>query len=830
MHQLNSEQQRAVVHQNGPLLVVAGAGTGKTRVITERIFHITDQKWCKNEQILALTFTEKATQEIEERVDERMPIGYESISIHTFHGFCDTLLRRYGLDIGLPAGFKILQGVEQWQFLKKHLYEFELDYYRPLGNPSSFISALLSAFSRLKEELNTPEQVVELAQKKLDSAAGDDAAPGGGQEKTEAIRLLELGKAYQKYQTLMLENGFLDYADLHYYVIQLLEKRPNILKFLQGFYQYILVDEYQDTNIAQNRLVDLLAAQHKNLMVVGDDDQSIYKFRGAAISNILQFDDKYPEAKKVVLTQNYRSNQAILDFAYASIQKNNPDRLEVKSNINKKITGQSSGSADSVELLHATTIEQEVEFVIDHIRSRTREGATTSSRLLSGVAILARTNAHLYPFVEGLRQANIPYHFLSEKGLYQKEEIRDLMAVLRVVSNPTDNMSLYRVLRMPQWKLSMELILSCLEESKKGYQTVFHYLKTVSEAEFLMSTLQNLIDFSRDHSVGEVLYRFTEITQLYENLLQKETIEAEEQIVNIATFFGKIKEFESGNAEKTVKDFVNYLDLAEEAGENPAAKFELEDREGVFVSTIHGSKGLEFDTVFVPHLTNDAFPARDRQDAISIPDELIQEMTSNESDSSTTHLQEERRLFYVAVTRAKEKLYLSYSDYYNPSSAKAPRKKKLTRFVEEILDDVHLLKTEKTTEGVERFLKPKKAIQPESLSAEKPAVTQFSYSQLQTFADCPRKYQYQYLYKLPQPFTGALSFGSTMHNTLQKFYDQVIASKQASLFEDYNPDISLDKILSLYEESWIDQGYERKEHRDLRRQRERNFNSILLSF
>ncbi len=804
MEHLNPQQREAVTHKDGPALVVAGAGTGKTRVITERIAYILDQKWCKHDQVLGLTFTDKAAGEMEERLDRLMPIGYEAVSISTFHSFCEKLLRQYGIDIGISPSFKILEGVSQWQFMKENLFEFDLKYYRPLGNPNKFIKALLSHFSRLKEELVSPSDYQKLITNDQLLITNEE------DKKVELERLTELAGAYGKYQEMMAEEDYLDFSDLHYKVIELFEKRPNILKHLQGKYRYLLVDEYQDTNIAQNRIVDYLAEQHRNLMVVGDDDQSIYKFRGAAISNILQFEEKYSGLKKLVLTQNYRSNQAILDFSYASIQKNNPHRLEVKSDVNKKLTGLRPGDAESICLTHCSTIEQEVEYTVEAIQK--------AEVPLSEIAILVRANHYAQPFIEAFRKANIPYQFLSERGLYDKPEIKKLMAVLRVLANPTDDISFYEVLRMPVWNINMETIAKMIVDARKFHGSVWAQVKKNDECELLMKVIGDLMDYSKDHTVGEVLYRFTESIKLYEILLRQGTIEAEERITNIATFFGKIREFERGNDQKTVLDFVDYLELAAEAGDNPSAKFDVVGMDGVQISTIHGVKGLEFNTVFVASLVNRRFPSDNRKDLIEMPSELIQEIL----DDSDVHTQEERRLFYVACTRAKEKLHLMWSDFYNPSSAKKPRSSKRSRFIDEIVDDVELTQLEKTVEGVEQFLKPKVGSQQLAVGSQlitNDKITRFSYSQLSTFQSCPRQYQYSYLYKIPQPPSGALSFGSTMHNTLQEFYIVVGQSKQASLFTDFNEDLSLDRLLEIYESKWMSGGYESKAHMEASKER-----------
>lgn len=807
MIELNKEQLEAVSHRHGPMLVIAGAGTGKTRVITERIAHMLEQKWCEPDQILALTFTEKAAGEMEARLDERMPIGYETIQVSTFHSFCEKLLRQFGIDIGLSPGFRILEGVAQWKLMKDHLFDFKLDYYRPSGNPGKFLESLVRFFSRVKEEVISVEAFKQFAEKKSAAAESKEDKPASA-DKLEAKKLLELATAYDQYQTLMTEGDFLDFSDLQFKVIELLTKRPNILRHLQNKYQYILVDEYQDTNIAQNRIVDLLAAAHKNLMVVGDDDQSIYKFRGAAISNILQFEEKYPDLKKVVITKNYRSNQRILDFAYTSIQHNNPDRLEVKSRINKRLTTEKEGDDESIKLIHCSTIDQEVAYVLEEIKK--------SSCPLSQIAILVRANAHARPFIEALRKANIDYQFLSEKGLYGKDEVKELICFLRVVANPTDDVSFFRVLRMDCWKLPMSTIVDLIDQSKKKYQTLWNVVQHSPETKNLTNVLRNVTEYSKQHTVGETLFHFTEEIKLYETLLAKETIEAEEKITNIASFFGRIQQFERENDSKTVIDFIEYMNLAEEAGENPSAKFDVGGIDGVQISTVHGAKGLEFDTVFLPSLVARRFPSDDRPDSIEMPPELISEIQS-EGDF---HLQEERRLFYVAVTRAKENLHLLYSDFYSSSNSQNPRAKKPSVFLQEMMDKVPMTRIEKTVEGVERFLKPVSTQIPLSANlGTKEPITRFSYSALTTFKDCPRKYEYNYLLKIPQPPSGATSFGSSLHNTLNEFYQIVSQSKQATLFEDYQEDISLKRLLTIYEDKWITAGYESRAHMETLKKR-----------
>ncbi|MFA7365334.1 MAG: UvrD-helicase domain-containing protein [Patescibacteria group bacterium] len=323
LKRLNKEQLLAVKHEDGPLLVVAGAGTGKTTVLINRLAYLVLEKGVKTDEIFLATFTEKAASEMIERADKILPYGYVELWINTFHSFGEKILRESGLEIGLSSDFKLLDETAQWVFVKKNFKEFNLDYYAPAGNPNKFIKELLKHFSRLKDENITPDEYLDYCNNLSDE--GKDEA-----EVLENKKLKELAQAFFVYNKLLLKNDYLDFADLINYTIKLFKTRPNILKKYQEKFKYLMLDEFQDTNFSQYELIKILSGDKANLMVVGDDDQSIYKFRGASISNIMQFKDDYPLAKEIVLSSNYRSHQDILDLSYSFISHNNPNRLEVK--------------------------------------------------------------------------------------------------------------------------------------------------------------------------------------------------------------------------------------------------------------------------------------------------------------------------------------------------------------------------------------------------------------------------------------------------------------------------------------------------------------------
>src|SRR3989339_2282089 len=354
------------MHKNGPLLIVAGAGTGKTMAISQRIAYLMEQGKARPEEILALTFTEKAAGEMEERVDRLLPMGYLDLWISTFHGFGEKILSEHGLDIGLPGGGKLLNEFEQWALMKKNLDKFNLDYYRPMGNPTKFIHALIKHFSRCKDEDISPAEYLEYAvelKQNLDGMLSGTNKKSGRKisnfkfsiskkysisniqypnreiAEQEIVRINEVANAYHVYNQLLLDNNALDFGDLINYSLKLFRERPAILEKYRTQFKYILVDEFQDTNLAQYELIKLLAAPKNNLVVVGDDDQAIYRFRGASMSNILQFKRDFPGATQVFLKRNYRNCQSILDLSYNFIKLNDPNRLEYE--LNRDIKGSS---------------------------------------------------------------------------------------------------------------------------------------------------------------------------------------------------------------------------------------------------------------------------------------------------------------------------------------------------------------------------------------------------------------------------------------------------------------------------------------------------------
>ena len=807
-------------YTGGPILVVAGAGTGKTRVITERIKWLIENKKAKPCEILSLTFTEKAAAEMQDRVDLAMPLGYEEPWLSTFHSFAERLLREEGLEIGLDTSYKILTPPQAWLFVRQNLFKFDLKHYRPLGNPTKFISAMLTLFSRAQDEDVSPREFLEytknVAAGPWPARTGDGGADQGSaatspspSSKENAEKTLELANAYQTYQNLKVAESCLDFGDLISWSLRLFRQRASILKKYQDQFKYILIDEFQDTNYAQYQLIKLLAPLDKNpeLMVVGDDFQSIYKFRGASVSNILTFQKDYSQAETIILNKCYRSPQKILDAAHKLIKNNEPDTLEIKLGINKDLISQ-KGAGATPEITHTSTGTNEAEEVVKKIVGLREESASGGWK---DFAILARANNHLDPFVTALKRRGVPYQLIGNRGLFDQEEVRDVVAILKVLANPEDSVNLYRLLNIEVLKTDPRKIAAWLNLARRKRQSLWEVLNAVVETGHAPSLqiVPTIKKHRQDIAKKPVtLLAFNFLTEIgyIKPLLEEESIENMLKIKNLNLFFDKIKNFESEAPEPNVIEFVNYLDLMIEAGESPA-QAEIEDIDTVNLLTVHAAKGLEFPVVFLVNLVSDRFPTRNRKDKLPLPDALVKDILP-EGD---VHIQEERRLFYVGCTRAKERLFLSWADNYGGKRQKRP-----SGFIKELgMRDEEYRGEEvknKKLEPLSLFdIKPDVSY---SISDRRPDKTPkfVSYSQLETFSQCPLKYKYRYVLRLPTPPSHVLSFGQTIHRTLRDFHREDLFNPPEA--DRKPPDVN--RLLELYQHHWLPEGYESKEHQQKR--------------
>ena len=816
---LNPEQLAAVTHGDGPLLIIAGAGTGKTKVITHRIAHLI-KSGVNPSQILALTFTEKAAGEMEERVDRLVPYGYSNVWISTFHSFGDRILRDNAIEIGLVPDFKVLNDAERIIFLKEQLFELPLNYYRPLGNPTKYIYAIIKLIGRLKDEDVGTEEYADYAEKLKRAIPHNPPFTKGGTtgEEIETIQQDELAKTYAKYQGLMARHGYLDFGDQVVLPLKLFRTRPHILKRYQEKFRYILVDEFQDTNYAQFQLVRLLSEGHGNITVVGDDDQSIYKFRGAAISNILSFQELYPDAKLVTLTKNYRSVQSVLDSAYRLISHNNPDRLEVKRGIDKRLKSvaseQWSIASGQVKHLHFDTLTKEAEAVAEIIGEKIKDGLSYKD-----FAILVRANSDAEPFLKALKSKGIPHRFSGNQGLYSREEIRILIAFLNTITDFNDSMSLYHLSCSEIYQLNAKDLIPCHSISRGSHKPLYYVMKEISEfgvknpvnqktgqqppiSEEGLATIKRLIQdiekysqMAMEETAGRVLYSFLMDTGYITGLSQENSANAVEKVQNIAKFFELAQHIENTLSVKKVAVFADYLDLLLEAGDNPGAAEPDIEADWVQVLTVHKAKGLEFPVVFMVSLVADRFPRKERSEQIELPDALIKDILP----SGDFHLQEERRLFYVGMTRAMNELYLTSASDYG-----GVRAKKISPFVLEALDmpkaEVAAVKT-KPMEAIKRYA-PVKEMTNEFPAMPDDAVLSLSHYQIDDYRTCPLKYKYVHILKVPLLPHHSIMYGKAMHEVVSTYFRKKLDGRPAGL----------DELITVFDANWRSEGFVTKKH------------------
>lgn len=805
---LNPPQCEAVIHDEGPLLIIAGAGTGKTTVVTRRIAYLIAEKRARPEEILALTFTDKAAAEMEERVDQLVPYGYADVPISTFHAFGDRVLRENALEVGLTPELRILTRAEQVIFFRDHLFGFPLKYYRPLSDPTKFVDAILGLFSRCKDEDITPEEYLKFA---TELQARAEAEPEDTELRDRATQQMELALTYRRYQELMAAAGNVDFGDQIIYALRLFRLRPYILSAYQKRFRYILVDEFQDTNYAQFELVKLLAAKHQNIAVVADDDQSIYKFRGAAISNVLGFKEHYPGARGVVLTENHRSPQAILDAAYRLIRFNDPDRLEVKHGIDKRLLS-AKGEGTAPWHIHFDTATSEADGVAQLIAEGVEAG-----RRYGDFAILVRSNNDADPFLRSLNMRGIPWTFSGNQGLYARPEIRLLIAFLRCLARIDDSVSLHYLASSTLYRMPMVDLTRCATYADRKNRPLFDVFRAIEETPELVEHLsvegkaaiaklqEDLLRYmerAREIPTGELLYEMLSECGWIARMAKTGSVEEEAEVQNIRKFFDKIRAVGQVLRHDRVPQFVSYLDSLIDAGDDPAVAEAEMDTDAVHVMTVHKAKGLEFPVVFLVGLVSNRFPWPRRRDPIELPTELIKDVLP----TGDFHLQEERRLFYVGMTRAREALYLTSARDYGGS-----RERKVSQFLLEALD---LPKTPaaprkaSALEAIQQNAPPPERDQEGLGPIPDDEPLTISHQQVDDYQTCPLKYKYVHILRVPIIRHHSVAYGSALHKAVEHY----LRRRAAGLF---TPE---EDLLKAFDEAWQNEGFVTWEHEEQRKE------------
>lgn len=605
---LNTQQQEAVFHTEGPLLILAGAGSGKTRVLTHRIAYLIEEKGVNPWNIMAITFTNKAAGEMRERVDKIVGFGSESIWVSTFHSSCVRMLRRFIDRLGFDTNFTIYDTDDQKTLMKDICKRLDID--TKIYKERSIMAAISSA----KDELIGPEEY-EL------KVMGD-------------FSKRKIALAYKEYQKELKKNNALDFDDLIMKTVELFQACPDVLEYFQERFQYIMVDEYQDTNTAQFKFVSLLAGKYRNLCVVGDDDQSIYKFRGANIGNILGFENVFPDAKVVRLEQNYRSTQNILNAANQVIQ-NNTERK-------RKTLWTENEEGEKLHFRQFMNAYEEAEYIVGDISKKVRE----QDAHYRDIAILYRTNAQSRLFEEKFLMANIPYKLVGGVNFYARKEIKDLLAYLKTVDNARDDLAVRRIINVPKRGIGATTLTRVQDYAVSMGMSFYDALKeanaistlgrAAAKVEPFVTFIQTLRSKAEYLSPSELLKDIIESTGYVKELEAEGTEEAEARIENIDELITKVVSYEEENEEPTLSGFLEEVALVADIDSVDG------DDNQVLLMTLHSAKGLEFPFVYLAGMEDGMFPSY---------------MTITSDDP--TEIEEERRLCYVGITRAMRDLTLT---------------------------------------------------------------------------------------------------------------------------------------------------------------------------
>ena len=806
---LNDAQRRAITQGEGPLLVIAGAGTGKTRVITERIRHLLQSdESLAGENILGLTFTKKAAGEMKTRVVKATGERGKAVTLATFHSFCETLLAE------ADPQRVMLDKFDHWILLRRNLERLRLEKYRRLADPGQFLNDFVEFFSRCQDELVSCEDYERYA---AGLASRLEAEREALDEDTLAERLetvalqQELARAYRASEELLREKKRVSFGSLITGAVGLLERDAQLREALQRKYRYILVDEFQDTNIAQLRLLELLASPTKNIVAVGDNDQAIYRFRGASFGSFKLFLERFAGWKegqdstpfRVALTENYRSTPNILRVAMQVIGQN-----AVSADFPKKVLSPNKPAGEKIRIAELATPEEESQWVANELQRIHGAG-----RRWKDFAVLYRQHAHRDHLVEELSRRKIPF-VITNLSILEHPLVKDVLAYLRLVTAPYDDIACARVLAAPAWHLEAADLVRLAERARKEKKAIYDLLQLpqgqlafdVSHAalgqlvEFVTSQRKTLKRCTAREILGS-LSEWLEIPQL--------VMEHDRKYVRRLAEF--MKEWEPKSETRGLAEFIEYLDYYAQAG--GAISLE-EDAPGdaVQLMTVHAAKGLEFPQVFLLRVNNRAFPATERSRVFEFPVELMKEGAPAEQ----FHIQEERRLFYVALTRAEDRLTIT---------TVTEKKGKVPVFIEDMLmepavkrqDVRHLMpklaparREDQPLEDhwEERQLFPAAGESARVFSRIADWAEEFhpssaepltlSPSALSGYRTCPQRYLFGYLWSLREGPKAAITFGAVMHTTIKRFVDQLRKGVK----------LPFEEVQRIFETEWNSKGFE----------------------
>ena len=633
---LNEQQKQGVFTTEGPVLILAGAGSGKTRVLTHRVAYLIQEKGVAPWHIMAITFTNKAAGEMRQRIDDMIDYGAESIWVATFHSSCVRILRRFADRMGYATNFTIYDSDDQKTLMKDICKRLEID--TKMYKERTFLNEISSA----KNELISDQEFA-------NQAMGD-------------FRKTRTAQVYREYQARLKQNNAMDFDDLIMNTVELLKLDPEVLNYYQEKFQYVMVDEYQDTNTAQFELVRLLAGGKNNLCVVGDDDQSIYKFRGANIYNILNFEKHFPDATVIKLEQNYRSTGNILEAANGVIANNEGRKA--------KRLWTDAGKGDKVYFEQFDSAYEEADFIARDIGRRVAKGEYT----YGDCAILYRTNAQSRLLEEKLIASNIPYKIVGGVNFYSRKEVKDLLAYLKTVDNAQDELAVRRIINIPKRGIgaaSLAKVSAYAEVNSLNFYQALERAREIpglgraaGKMEPFVDLIASLRELAALGGVSAVLEEVLEQTGYVRELEAEDTPEAQARIENIDELMNKAISYEQENEEPTLSGFLEEVALVADIDSL------AEDQNYVVLMTLHSAKGLEFPNVYLSGMEDGLFPS----------------YMSITSDDAEAELEEERRLYYVGITRAKE--HLTITGARMRMQRGETQYHKISRFVKEIPEEV----------------------------------------------------------------------------------------------------------------------------------------------
>jgi DNA helicase-2/ATP-dependent DNA helicase PcrA len=807
---LNDAQRRAIKHGEGPLLVIAGAGTGKTRVITERIRHLLESDASlSGENILGLTFTDKAAGEMKARVVKAVGERGKDVTLKTFHAFCESLLK------DVDSGHVMLDKVDHWILLRRNLHRLQLDRYRRLAEPGQFLSDFIEFFSRCQDELvssgDYQRYAEQLAAELEAERAQLDADTLGEREETVA-REREIARAYQASEELLREKKRSSFGSLITGAVELLERDAALRTTLQNRYRYILVDEFQDTNIAQLRLLELLAHDSRNIFAVGDNDQAIYRFRGASFGSFKLFLERFAGWRegedstpfRVSLTENYRSTPNILRVASQVIGMNT-----ASADFPKKVLTTRRAEGEKIRVVELAEMEHEARWVAGEIQRIHRAG-----RRWHDFAVLYRAHNHRDALVRELSRRKIPF-VIAKLSILEHPLVKDLIAYLRLIAKPYDDIAAARVLAAPAWRQSPRDLVRLAERARKNRKKIYDELQPKQAGlpfEPSASELTELLDFLSDQrktihrrTAAEILAEVLEWLEIYARASEQDRA----YVKRLPEF---VKEWEPKSETRGLPEFVEYLEYFDQAGGTISLE---EDAPGdaVQLMTVHGAKGLEFSHVFVLRVNKGKFPQPERSHVFEFPARLMKEGAPEEY----FHHQEERRLYYVALTRAQDRLTIT---------SLAERKGKVPPFIEDILMESSVRRRDVLQ------LAPKVAVVPAESSNESPAgiaqnslfdppgglpkvfsrIAQWAEtfhppspepltlhpSAVQSYRSCPQRYLFSSLWSLQEGPKATLTFGRVMHGAIRRMMAEFKKGNR----------LPFDEVQRIFEAEWSTVGFE----------------------